>query len=168
MIIIMECVIYINKSIIGGDLQSKHGLGSYFEKQKGMIVFSKDMEIGIGKIDSQHKELINRINAVSSMGMKSFTKEETQKTLDMLSSYVMKHFADEENLQKQSGYPKFAQHKELHSFYLKELQGLKREFAANGTSPQFTMDLNKSIINWIVKHIKSADVEFSKFYLSRS
>ena len=59
-----------------------------------IIALTKDMETGVSKIDEQHKELIDRLNQVSSMGLKSFSKEETQKTLDFLGDYVVKHFSD--------------------------------------------------------------------------
>jgi hemerythrin len=129
-----------------------------------MIVLTKDMVVGVAKIDSQHKELIDRLNAVISMGTKSVSKEETQKTLDFLGYYIVKHFGDEEILQQQSGYPKYEWHKGLHKFYIDEFQKLKKEFAANGVSAKFTLDLSNSIVNWIVKHIKSVDVEFGKHY----
>lgn len=129
-----------------------------------MIVITKDMEVGVAKIDAQHKELVTRLNNVTAMGAKAVSKEETQKTLDMLGSYIVKHFADEEALQKQSAYPKFDWHKGQHQLYIGEFQKLKSEFTANGVSPKFTLSLNNSIINWIVRHIKSADVEFGKYY----
>lgn len=122
------------------------------------------MEVGVPKIDSQHKELISRLNAVTSMGAKSVSKEETQKTLDLLGEYIVKHFGDEEALQKQSGYPQYEWHKGQHRLYVSEFQKLKAEFSANGVSAKFTLDLNNSIIRWIVKHIKSVDVEFGKYY----
>lgn len=129
-----------------------------------MITLSKDMETGVAKIDTQHKELVDRLNAVTSMGAKSASKEETQKTLDLLGEYIVKHFRDEEALQKQSGYPKYDWHKAQHQLYIAEFQKLKNEFVANGSSPRFTMDLSNSIIVWIVRHIKSVDVEFGEFY----
>jgi hemerythrin len=129
-----------------------------------MITLSKDMETGVAKIDAQHKELVDRINAVTAMGAKSATKEETQKTLDLLGEYIVKHFNDEEALQQQSGYPKYEAHKGQHQQYVAEFQKLKKEFMTNGQSPKFTLDLSNSIISWIVKHIKSVDVEFGKFY----
>ena len=128
-----------------------------------MISLSKDMETGVAKIDAQHKELIERINAVTYAGTKAFTKEETQKTLDLLDEYIIKHFNDEEALQKQSGYPKYEWHKSQHQLYVSEFRKLKQEFAANGYSAQFTLQLSNSIIGWIVKHIKSVDVELGKF-----
>jgi hemerythrin len=129
-----------------------------------MITISKDMEVGVKKIDDQHRELVDRINAVSSMGFHAASKEETQKTIDLLGAYIVKHFADEENLQIQCNYPKHEWHKEQHNYLKNEYQRIKNEFVKLGPSPKFTLDLNKSIINWVVKHIKSADVEFGNYY----
>ena len=133
-----------------------------------MITISKDMETGVPKIDTQHKELVDRLNAVTSMGMKSISKEETQKTLELLGEYIVKHFNDEEALQKQSGYPRYEWHKGQHQLYVAEFQKLKAEFAKNGASSKFTLDLSNSIIKWIVSHIKSVDVEFGKYYNSKN
>ncbi len=129
-----------------------------------MITLTKDMELGVPKIDEQHQELIDRLNTVISMGAKSVSKEETEKTLDLLCDYILKHFSDEEALQKQAGYPKYDWHKGQHQIYVNEIGKLKQEFYANGTSAKFTLDLNNSIVNWIVRHIKAADVEFGKYY----
>jgi len=131
-----------------------------------MIALSKDMETGVDKIDTQHRELVDRINDVLAMGEKSISKEVTKKTLDMLGDYIVKHFNDEEALQKQSGYPKYDLHREQHQFYFNEFQKLKKEFIENGHSMKFTLDLNNSIIGWIVKHIRSVDVEFGRYYNS--
>jgi len=129
-----------------------------------MITLSKDMETGVAKIDTQHKELVDRINAITAMGPKSVSNEETKKTLDLLGKYIIMHFNDEEALQKQSAYPKYEQHSQMHKVYIGEFDKLKKEFAQNGHSAKFTLDLSNSIINWIVRHIKSADVEFGKYY----
>ena len=131
-----------------------------------MITITKEMETGILLIDTQHKELVDRLNAITSMGMKSVTREETQKTLDLLGDYIIKHFNDEEALQKQSGYPKYELHKAQHQIYIGEFQKLKNEFMSNGHSARFTLDLSNSIITWIVRHIKSSDVDFGKHYNS--
>ena len=128
-----------------------------------MITLSKDMNTGVAKIDDQHKELVDRLNEITAMGAKSVTKEETQKTLDLLEQYIIKHFGDEEALQKQSGYPKYDWHKAQHQFFIDEFKKLEKEFAANGHSAKFTLDLNNSIVNWIVRHIKTVDVELGRF-----
>ena len=67
-------------------------------------------------------------------------------------------------MQRLCHYPKYEWHKGLHHFYIKEFQKLKNEFMANGPSVRFTLSLHNSIINWIVRHIKSVDVEFGEYY----
>ena len=129
-----------------------------------MITLTKDMEVGVPKIDAQHKELVDRINAVTSMGTKSVTQEETQKTINFLGDYVIKHFRDEEELHKQANYPKMAEHKQQHAQFIKAFEDLKKEFAQNGASAKFTLELNSSAITWVVRHIKSSDKDFGNFY----
>ena len=131
-----------------------------------MISLTEDMMIGIALIDKQHKELIDRINTLTSMGVRSASKEETQKTVDFLEEYVIKHFGDEETLQKRYNYPKFESHKALHQEFINTFAKVKEEFAENGASLKFTLELNQRIISWIVKHVKNADMEFGKFYAS--
>ena len=128
-----------------------------------MIQLSKDMEVGVVEIDAQHMELVNRLNALLSMEHNVDSKEESQKTLNMLEEYIIKHFSDEEELQRKNKYPEYESHKKLHQSFIDEFEKLKKEFEVNGHSLKFTMDLNNSLINWIVKHIKSADVELGKF-----
>ncbi|MDR2892639.1 MAG: hemerythrin family protein [Deltaproteobacteria bacterium] len=128
-----------------------------------MLELTRDMLTGVAKIDEQHKELISRINAVMNMGSKSASPEETRKTIDFLNDYVIKHFGDEEVLQRQAQYPKYEEHKKLHQIYIGEIRKLREEFMANGPSPKFAVSLNNSIIGWIVKHIKNVDVEFGKY-----
>ena len=129
-----------------------------------MVTITKDMETGIAVIDAQHRELIDHINAVTAMGLKSATKEETQKTLNVLGDYIIKHFTEEEIMQRKSGYPDYDAHKQLHQHYVREFEKLKKEFALNGSSVKFSFDLSNSVIGWIVKHIKTVDVAFGKYY----
>jgi hemerythrin len=129
-----------------------------------MITVTKDMEVGIAKIDEQHKELINRINTITSMGSKCFSKEETQKTLDLLGKYVVQHFGDEEALQIECNYPKYECHKAIHQAFIDDFIKLKEEFVKHGASFNFTIELNNRIVSWIVRHIKNVDVEFGKYY----
>jgi hemerythrin len=129
-----------------------------------MITLSKDMETGVEKIDLQHRELINRINSVLTLEEKAASEEETQKTIDYLGEYVVKHFREEEEIHAANNYPKRAEHKEKHTRFIDDFSKLKAEFNGKSHSMEFTMKLNSSLITWIVKHIKGDDVEFGKFY----
>jgi len=128
------------------------------------VVLTEDMKTGVAKIDEQHQELIHRINELKTMGSQASSKEEVQKTLNLLGEYVVKHFADEEKLQEQCNYPKYEMHKELHRNFVKEYLKMKDEFATNGNTLKFTLELTQIVINWLIKHIKGVDVEFGRYY----
>ena len=129
-----------------------------------MLSLTKDMETGVEKIDTQHRELISRINGVLAAGEKSASKEETKKTVDYLGEYIVKHFSDEQEIHRKSKYPKAEEHKGKHNLFINDFTKLENEFVANGNSMEFTMKLNSSLITWIVKHIKGDDVEFGRYY----
>jgi len=133
-----------------------------------MLSLTKDMETGVEKLDTQHRELINRINGLLAVGEKAASKEETKKTIDYLGEYVVKHFGDEEELQKKAKYPKYAEHKEKHTRFIDDYSKLEAEFVEKGNSVEFTMKLNSTFITWIVKHIKGDDAEFGKYYKARN
>lgn len=131
------------------------------------IELTNDMMTGVAKIDAQHKELVSRINAVLAMGTKAVSTEETRKTIDFLGEYIIKHFGEEEALQRQSKYDKYEWHKQQHAIYIDSFKKIKADFLANGASPKFTASLNTSIVHWIINHIKNVDVAFGKYYKSQ-
>ena len=133
-----------------------------------MIHLTKDMETGIAKVDEQHKELIKMLNGLLSMGTQAIAKEEMQKAIVFLGDYVLKHFNEEEALQRQCDYKKYEWHKGQHKEFMDTFKKLKEEFATNGPSAKFAVSLNSSIINWIVRHIKAVDVEFGKHYQAQN
>jgi hemerythrin len=122
------------------------------------ITFTKDLEIGIAMIDEQHKELINRINNVSS------TPNETQKTIDLLSEYVVKHFTDEQELHIKYNYPKAAEHKVLHQNFINEFDKIKKKFSGSEDAFKISLELIQFVVTWIIKHIKGVDIEFGRYY----
>jgi hemerythrin len=133
-----------------------------------MLSLTKDMETGVEKIDTQHRELISRINKLLEVGGSSASHEEIEKTIDYLGDYVVKHFSDEEELHIKSKYPRQPEHKKLHTSFIDDFAKLKAEYEKNGNSMEFTMKLNNILVTWIIKHIKGEDVEYGKYYKAQA
>ena len=133
-----------------------------------MVTLSKDMETGVEKIDTQHRELIDRINKLLAIEERPASEAETRETIEYLREYVVKHFSDEEQLQINSKYPKYAEHKQKHTVFIDDFSRFENEFAGKSHTIEFTMKLNSLLITWLVKHIKGDDVEFGKFYKTRA
>lgn len=128
-----------------------------------MIIFDKSMEVGVKLIDDQHRELVAKLNAFVQGGAKSSTKEVTEAMLDSLGAYIKRHFSDEQKLHAESGFPEAAWHIEQHKYYIGEFEALRKEYLLNGVSASFSLKLTNSLVQWFVKHIKTADVRFGKF-----
>jgi len=128
------------------------------------LELSPHMEFGIPEIDNQHKTLINKVNALISMGSRAFSKIEIEKALEVLDKFASEHFILEESLQMESKYPKYQQHKKLHAGFVFDFNLMRKEFAEKGTSHKFTYHIIIFIADWIINHVGISDSEFARYY----
>ena len=128
-----------------------------------MIVFTPDLKTNIPKIDEQHKELINLINAFEEIEEGTHTRKDVENALKFLGDYITKHFTYEESLMDRSDYPKTEWHKNWHEGYILKYQDLKNEYVQNGMSEHFIYILNEFIVKWIVRHIQKVDTELNTY-----
>jgi len=133
-----------------------------------MLEFTPDFETHVTSVDDQHREIIKLINDLSEMGAKSFTLEELTKTLNFLGDYAIRHFRDEEELMQKWKYPRYEAHKNMHKKFISVFGGLKAELAKEGPSVEFVFKVNKSIVNWIMLHIKQADKAMAAYIIEQS
>ncbi|MCL1852499.1 MAG: bacteriohemerythrin [Peptococcaceae bacterium] len=129
-----------------------------------MYQFTDDMRTDIKHIDNQHKELVDLVNNAASLGIANPSKEDMKKCLDFLGQYVIKHFGDEEKLQKESNYPNYAHHKKIHDDFITTFKELYADFEKNGPSPKLSFALSNTLTSWLITHIKREDVKFGKHY----
>lgn len=127
-----------------------------------MLALTSDLLTNIDLIDRQHIILFERINEVIAMGDRAVEKRETEATLHLLLAYAEKHFSDEEELMERSDYKYVNWHKEMHRWYYAEIKKMIHEYDQTGPSEVYRQLLEKSIINWIVKHIMNVDMSFAK------
>ena len=73
--------------------------------------FDESLVTGNEMIDTQHKELIDKINKLLDSCETSKEKVVAVKTLDYLADYTEFHFGEEEKLQESINYPAIAEHK---------------------------------------------------------
>jgi hemerythrin len=125
------------------------------------ILWRDDLSIGVDQIDNQHKELIKRIDGLFEACNNGKGKEEVLKVIDYLGEYVVTHFSDEEVLQKKYGYPEYNNHKQMHTQFVKDFGVLKGNLDKEGVTPGLIIKMNKLLIDWLLTHIKKADIKKS-------
>lgn len=128
------------------------------------IVFDKSLETGNELIDSQHKELIARVNKLTNECAEGKEKNVAIQTLDFLMDYTEIHFADEEKLQEEHDYPLLAQHKEQHAGFVKAVDELREMLEEEeGPSEAFVAAVKKNVVDWLVNHIQGWDKKVAEF-----
>ena len=130
--------------------------------------FTDNLVTGNEMIDSQHKELIEKINAVMESCEQSNDKSVAVRTLDYLEDYTNYHFSAEEQLQREIDYPGFQKHKEQNEIFkqtISDLQEMLQE--EEGPSPAFVQKVQEKVIEWLYVHIQGFDRSVAEYKFMR-
>ncbi|HQJ74397.1 MAG TPA: bacteriohemerythrin [Bacteroidota bacterium] len=127
------------------------------------FIWDTDLETENLLIDSQHKEIFNRVNNLISAISIGKGKEETRKILSFLSSYVVYHFEAEENYMKISEYSDLDIHIMEHKQFINEINNIRSDFETNEDSSFITEILLNKLYDWLINHIGIADKQFAKY-----
>ncbi|WMJ22577.1 bacteriohemerythrin [Paludicola sp. MB14-C6] len=127
------------------------------------MMWKDSLAIGVKEIDSQHKELCDKIDALFDACKQGKGRVEILSTMDFLQSYTIKHFHDEEIIQQKCGYPKCKEHKAIHEAFIKQVAELKAELEKDGASIVLVGKINSLVIDWLIKHIQNVDKEIAQY-----
>lgn len=129
--------------------------------------WTPNLSVGVDAIDSQHKELINRVNAFYAALKQENRKEETLKVLKFLSGYVATHFRDEEALQVRYNYPNYAEHRKMHKEFMETVKNFQVDIEQNGVTTMSSTLIATTVSNWLVNHISLQDRDIGMHIRSR-
>lgn len=124
------------------------------------VSWHSSMESGIPIIDFEHKELVEQLAAL----IEESGADKVEEMLRFLKEYAVKHFAHEQVLHKNSGYPKAAEHKALHTAFVHAFVDLEEEYLEKGNNPEILQKLVAMVAEWLIKHIMGEDRKFAEYY----
>lgn len=131
------------------------------------LEWTENLSVGVELIDTQHRELIHRFGSLIDACHEHRAENKITELLAFLDDYVVFHFGEEQKLMVLYGFPGFESHRTEHDFFIRRLQALKQEMAAKGPTQAVVAQMVRFLLNWIVKHIKSVDVELGAFLKPR-
>ncbi len=126
------------------------------------IPWTAAVQVGVEAIDEQHKELFDRINACFEGLQGSAGRAEVARTIGFLRGYTLRHFRDEEKLQRLTGYPGYPQHKTEHDTFEARLKTLSDQFKREGASPEFLEQFEALTVRWLTNHIQVRDRDIAR------
>lgn len=128
------------------------------------IAFDKSLETGNEMIDTQHKELIDRVNKLAAECRPGTGKRGAVATLDFLLDYTEYHFSAEEELQEECGYPKRKEHHLEHERFKRSVEELRIMLEEEeGPSEAFVEAVKKNVEEWLRNHIMTWDKEVAGY-----
>ncbi|MBN8442159.1 MAG: bacteriohemerythrin [Thauera sp.] len=120
------------------------------------ITWSPELDTGIDVIDRQHGRIVEYINALE-LAHAAHDRAAVGQTLDDLVDYTMSHFAFEESLQEDAGYPFAKAHKRVHELFVRKVgEYVERHRLGDDVSEE----LHKLLATWLMNHIKRDDADY--------
>jgi hemerythrin len=127
-----------------------------------IMEWTTDLSVKVGEIDDQHKKLIGLINKLHDAMRAGQGKEVLEGTLQELAAYTVYHFQNEEKYMQQFSYPGYLKHKSEHAAFVKKVTDFQKEFASGRLG--VTLDLMNFLKDWVNKHIKETDKQYSALF----
>jgi hemerythrin len=128
------------------------------------LQWSDSLASGSAEIDSQHKELITRVNGLlGAFDRGNMAREEVGRIVQYLTDYVVFHFGTEEKHMARYAYSNRSAHKAQHDQFVKTFMKLKERMLLEGFSAGLIEDARHLIVGWLVNHIKYSDRALGMF-----
>lgn len=123
--------------------------------------WSDEFVLGIGKIDAQHRWLVDTTNQLyDELTKPNPDRGVVGEILEGLMDYTMNHFIVEEELFQRHGYPESAEHKAEHDRFTGKVMGLLERFEEGADINDDVLTLVKK---WLTHHILSVDKAYAPF-----
>jgi len=119
------------------------------------------LETGHDQIDMEHRALVEAVNRLHDALDQGKDREELGRILGFLRDYAVTHFAAEEALMIQVGYPQASAHFAAHADLVMRLSDHLADFRAGRVVATGT--LLAFLEEWLVDHILSQDQDFGAF-----
>ncbi len=120
-------------------------------------------ETKITEIDNQHKRLVDLLNQVHDAVRNNKGEEIMNKALSDLVNYTKSHFATEERLMSQHGYPDYNNHKKEHEALGEKVQEFQQRYAKSSKDPLLVQELSIFLKGWLTNHIVGSDKKYAPF-----
>ena len=127
------------------------------------LQWTNELSVNVGEIDDQHQEIFRRYNAFLTACKNAAGREKIPELVDFLVDYVASHFAHEEKMMVQYNYPAKDEHMGEHLKFRNIVHASKERLNEEGPALSLVTEINQTLFNWLVKHIKKTDTEFGAF-----
>jgi len=131
------------------------------------MIWKEKYRIGVPLIDEQHQELFRRVTdfvtSLRSEGEWETKLSKVNETLTFMKDYVITHFGDEENYQKQIGYPGYEMHREIHQQMMEYVNNVAERYEREGYDEEIIQQFAGKLLAWLINHVAAMDQKIAQY-----
>ncbi|TWI70720.1 hemerythrin [Desulfobotulus alkaliphilus] len=125
------------------------------------MIWDESLNVRVQNIDEQKQKIVEHINKIY---QKHAERAEPKVLFDLLNELgegLRMHFALEEKIMQQQGYPELPDHRKLHKLFIRKTLNVRRALADN---PDNVKDESLRYLgDWLLAHIRSEDQRFAPY-----
>lgn len=126
------------------------------------IEWSAQCEVGIEKVDDQHKRLFEMLNDLHQATIDGAEQSTLARILDDMVEYTVYHFETEETLFLEYSYPGYDEHKKAHDDLTAQAVALQKQFRDGSATISF--EVLEFLHGWLMDHTTGLDQEMVPFF----
>lgn len=126
-----------------------------------LISWSDSLSVKVKQFDDQHKKLVDMVNQLFDAMKAGKGNQVMGDILKSLIQYTQTHFAAEERIMKQYGYPDFEAHKKEHNALVMQVLDLQKQFQEG--KAVLTQNVMTFLRDWLSKHIQGEDKKYGVY-----
>jgi hemerythrin len=131
------------------------------------FVLTADLVTGVPDIDDQHRTLFGIANRVVDPSTIDKGEPFFREILTFLAGYVRYHFAAEEHVMTNSGYPRLEQHRRWHDNFRAEVAELTEAARTAGVSKALKLRVSFAVEDWLMGHIRMTDRDLADYLVQQ-
>ncbi len=117
--------------------------------------WSDRFDVGDDEMDQEHRTIVSKMNRIEELARQRVPKPELAAAIDELERTAAQHFADEEALMAEIGFPGLASHRHVHGNMLQKYRSFSDAFAAgDGDLPHGFLEF---LNFWLRVHLAGID-----------
>jgi hemerythrin len=114
--------------------------------------------VSFERFDRDHKKILRFINELHEAMLKGQGKETLSQILKELLHYTQYHFAAEERVMANNGYPELEEHRQSHQNLIEQLEELIKDFKLG--KMEVSIETSRFLKEWLFNHIQVADRKY--------
>lgn len=133
-----------------------------------VLAWNPSLMIGVAEVDEQHEALFEVAGRLDAAARVRKPVDHLEESFAFLAEYALDHFAAEERVMREIGYPQLAQHMQEHALLKRQLASLVPQWSSEGASPAVLMALRGFLEHWLAEHVTTSDKRIGDFVRNRT